>query len=86
MSESGLPNVTTVTYYGLVGPPGTPADVVGRLNTEVNESLQSPELVAAMTGARLRAQERLAAGVRALIAEQSGRWGPIVKRIAFQME
>ncbi len=86
MSESGLPNVTTVTYYGLLAPPGTPSDVVVRLNTVVNESLQSPELVSAMTGLGFGLKSGSPEEFAALIAEQSGRWGPIVKRIAFQME
>jgi tripartite-type tricarboxylate transporter receptor subunit TctC len=86
MSESGLPNVTTVTYYGLMAPPGTPADVVGRLNGVVNESLQSPELVSAMTGLGFGLKSGSPEEFAALIAEQSARWSPIVKRIAFQME
>jgi tripartite-type tricarboxylate transporter receptor subunit TctC len=86
MIESGLPNVTTVTYYGLLAPSGTPSEVVASLNSAVNESLRSPELVSAMTrlgfGLKSGSPEEFAA----LIADQSGRWGPIVKRIAFQME
>ena len=48
MIEGGLPTLTTVTYYGFLGPAGTPADVVARLNSEVNECLKSAELRASM--------------------------------------
>ena len=48
MTECGLPGLTTVTYYGFLGPAGTPADVVSRINGEVNASLKSPDLRANM--------------------------------------
>jgi len=44
MAESGYPDLTTVTYYGFWGPAGTPAEVVNKINGEVNEALKSPEL------------------------------------------
>ncbi len=48
MAESGLPEVASVTYYGLFGPAGVPADAVQRINGAINESLKSPELRAAI--------------------------------------
>src|SRR5262249_15604219 len=48
MIESGLPGLTTVTYYGFLGPAATPVDVVARINAEVNECLKSAELRANM--------------------------------------
>jgi tripartite-type tricarboxylate transporter receptor subunit TctC len=86
MAESGLPNVTSMTYYGLMGPRGTPADAVDKLNAGVNESLKSPELTAAMTKLGFRLKGGSPQDFAALIAEQSQRWGPIVKAIGFQME
>ena len=38
MIESGVPGITSVTYYGIFGPAGLGADVVNRLNSEVNAS------------------------------------------------
>jgi tripartite-type tricarboxylate transporter receptor subunit TctC len=86
MEESGLPNVTSVTYYGVMGARGTPATVVDKLNTEVNESLKSPELMAAMTKLGFGLKGGSPQDFAALIAEQSQRWGPIVAAVGFQME
>ena len=44
MAEVGLPEVASVTYYGLFGPAGTPAEAVRRVNAAVNESLKSEEI------------------------------------------
>ena len=48
MTECGLPEVASVTYYGLLGPHGVPADAVRRINAAVNDSLKSPDVVAAL--------------------------------------
>jgi tripartite-type tricarboxylate transporter receptor subunit TctC len=86
MAESGLPNVTSVTYYGLMGPRGTPAAVVEKLNAEVNGSLKSPEFTAAMTKLGFDIKGGSAQDFAALIAEQSRRWGPIAKAVGLQMD
>ena len=62
MAESGLPEVASVTTYGLFGPAGMPADVVARLNASVNESLKSEELRAAIRRIGFEPQPGLAGG------------------------
>jgi tripartite-type tricarboxylate transporter receptor subunit TctC len=86
MTEAGLPNVTTVTYYGLMGPPGMPAEVVGRINSEVNEILKSPELIASMEKLGFGSKGGPPQDFTALLVEQSRKWAPIVKTVGFQME
>jgi tripartite-type tricarboxylate transporter receptor subunit TctC len=86
MTESGLPNVTTVTYYGLMGPPGMPADIVNRINSEVNEILKSPELIASMQKLGFGSKAGSPQDFTALLVEQSRKWAPIVKTVGFQME
>jgi tripartite-type tricarboxylate transporter receptor subunit TctC len=86
MVESGFPNVTTVTYYGLIGPAGMPAEIVAKLNHDVGESLKSPELSAGMARIGFGLKRGSPQDFAALIAEQARRWGPIVKKVGFQME
>ena len=86
MTEAGLPNVTTVTYYGLMGPPGMPADVVGRINSEVNEILKSTDLIASMEKLGFGSKGGPPQDFTALLVEQSRKWAPIVKTVGFQME
>jgi tripartite-type tricarboxylate transporter receptor subunit TctC len=86
MLESGLPNVTTVTYYGFMAAAGVPASVVGRLNSEVNDCLRSTEFSAAMVKLGFGPRGGTPQEFAALIAEQAQKWAPIVKATAFQME
>jgi tripartite-type tricarboxylate transporter receptor subunit TctC len=86
MTENGLPEVTSVTYYGILGPPGTPADVVERLNREVNESLKDPELTAAMLRVGFEPKSGSPQDFAALMTDQMQKWAPMVKSTGFQME
>ena len=44
MIESGIKGYESSTWYGLVAPSGTPADIINKLNTEVVAGLKSPDL------------------------------------------
>lgn len=48
MAEVGLPAMTSTSGTGLVGPAGTPRDVVKFLNGKLNDLLQAPEVQARM--------------------------------------
>lgn len=86
MIESGLPALTTVTYYGFLGPAGTPAHVVTRINQEINDSLSSPELRANMVRIGFEPTGGSPQDFAALIAEQLQHWAPIVKSVGFTMD
>ena len=85
MIESGLPKLTTVTYYGFFGPAGTPADVVGKINGGINEGLKSAELRAVMIKAGFEPAGGSPQQFAALIAGQMQHWASTVKATAFQM-
>jgi len=42
--ELGIPNVYSSAWYGIMGPAGLPPEVVGRINSEVNALLKTPEV------------------------------------------
>jgi len=86
MIESGLPGLTTVTYYGFLGPAATPVDVVASINSEVNECLKSAELRATKFKVGFEPTGGSPQDFAALIAEQLRHWSPIVKSTSFQME
>ncbi|HEY7664244.1 MAG TPA: tripartite tricarboxylate transporter substrate binding protein [Xanthobacteraceae bacterium] len=86
MAESGFPALTTVTYYGMLGPAGLPADIVGRLNRDANEILASPDLRASLLKVGFEPQAGSPQDFAALIAGQLQQWAPVVKATGFQME
>jgi tripartite-type tricarboxylate transporter receptor subunit TctC len=42
--EAGIPNYAVDIWYGILAPSGTPPAIIGRLNTEINKALASPDL------------------------------------------
>ncbi len=44
MMEAGVKGYESATWYGLLAPAGTPADIVTKLNAEVVAILKSPEM------------------------------------------
>lgn len=44
MAEAGLPNFEASTWYGAALPAGTPAAIVNKWNTGINEALANPEM------------------------------------------
>jgi len=44
IAESGVPKFDYTLWIGLWGPPGMPADVVDKINKDVNRALASPDL------------------------------------------
>jgi tripartite-type tricarboxylate transporter receptor subunit TctC len=44
VAESGLPGYEAVSWFGLFGPPGMPADIVDKINAEVRKIFADPEV------------------------------------------
>jgi tripartite-type tricarboxylate transporter receptor subunit TctC len=48
MKEAGFPSLTRGFWAGLLAPAGTPADIVNRLNAEINAALSTSEMKASL--------------------------------------
>jgi tripartite-type tricarboxylate transporter receptor subunit TctC len=44
IAESGLPGFETGSWQGVIAPPGTPRDIVARLNSEIGRIYSQPEM------------------------------------------
>jgi tripartite-type tricarboxylate transporter receptor subunit TctC len=80
VSESGLPGFESTTWFGIYGPKGLSADLVTRLNGELNKAMQSAEVQERL--AKLGAEpvsnasaEQFAAVVKA----DSARWARLIR-------
>ena len=48
VSESGFPNLTSLSWLGLFAPKGTPDDVVQSIDSDVRTAFRNPAFVAAI--------------------------------------
>src|SRR5262249_23558351 len=44
VAESGLPGYEAISWFGLFGPPGMPADIVTKINAEVRKVFADPDI------------------------------------------
>jgi tripartite-type tricarboxylate transporter receptor subunit TctC len=86
MIESGVAGFTSVSWSGVVAPPGTPAEIIARLNAAVNAGLAAPETQARL--ARLGAAPMIGtpADFAALIAIEVPKWAAVVKAAGIKIE
>jgi tripartite-type tricarboxylate transporter receptor subunit TctC len=86
LAESGLPKLTSVTCYGILGPSGLPTDIVARLNSDVNKSLQTSTLRASMVLVGFEPKGGSEQSFAATISDDMQKWTSIVKATGIQME
>ena len=85
--EAGVPKMYASAWYGIVAPAGTPADVVQRLNKEVNAVTATPEVKQRMEamGALVPAGQT-PEEFSAFIQSEIARYAEIVKISGAKME
>jgi tripartite-type tricarboxylate transporter receptor subunit TctC len=74
-----LPGYAAETWFGFITTVGTPADVVARLNKEINAIASSKDFQDRMLVLGQEVRTATPAQLGALIAEDSARWGQVVR-------
>ncbi|MFT3821277.1 MAG: tripartite tricarboxylate transporter substrate binding protein [Rubrivivax sp.] len=76
---SVLPGFAAETWFGFITTAGTPPDVVARLNKEINAILAAKDIQDRMLGLGQEVKTMTPAQLGALIADDSARWGQVVR-------
>ena len=74
LAELGFPNAEADTFYGLVAPAGTPAEITTVLNAALNDGMQSAEIRQLLANVGLEATRNAPGEFAAYIAVQHRRW------------
>jgi tripartite-type tricarboxylate transporter receptor subunit TctC len=80
LHEAGLTGFDSSTWFALVAPPKTPADVVARINRDVTEILRREDIRARLTDIGLTPVGGTPDAARDFIASESRRWSAVVKK------
>ncbi|ALM86257.1 MFS transporter [Bordetella sp. N] len=88
LAESGLPNFSVESWFGLMAPKGTPPAVVERLNTALNKALKDPELRAIYekSGFVLPPEDNSPKAFGSFIAAETVKWAKVVKTANLKAE
>lgn len=85
-AEAGLRNVVAGTWYGLLAPARTPADVVLRLNTALNKAVQHPDSAAFF---KIQGMVPAAGSPEAFgefLKAESAKWGSLAKAVGAKLD
>jgi tripartite-type tricarboxylate transporter receptor subunit TctC len=74
-----VPDYEASTWYGVGAPKATPAEIVAKLNTEVNAALADPKLKARLADVGGTVLVGSSADFSKLIADETEKWAKVVK-------
>jgi tripartite-type tricarboxylate transporter receptor subunit TctC len=74
-----LPGYEASAWYGVGAPKGTPAEIVDKLNREINAILAEPKVKARFTELGAAPVTGSAADFRKLLVDETEKWGKVVK-------
>jgi tripartite-type tricarboxylate transporter receptor subunit TctC len=86
MIESGVPDYVVSTYIGVVAPVGTPAAIVDKLNTALNDSLTSPEAMAAFAKLGAEVKPGSPKDFAAFLAAETQKWTQVAKAANIKLD
>lgn len=75
-----LPGYEALGWYGILGPAGTPAPVIERMNREINALLGRAEFRAKLAAQGVEPMTGSPADFAALIARDRARWAEVIRR------
>ena len=82
VAESGVPGYESLSWSGIAAPAGTPPEVVGRLNREINTILANPEMKQKLAEQGADAVGGTPEAFSAHIARERQKWSKVVRDAA----
>jgi tripartite-type tricarboxylate transporter receptor subunit TctC len=85
-SEAGLQDAEVMSWFGIVAPAKTPADVVERLQTETAKALRDPDVEQKLASMGVRPVGNKPAEFDRFIKSERSKWDKIIKQANIRME
>ncbi len=79
LAEAGTPGADAETWWGIVGPAGTPPDIVNALNAEINKALTSPEVAAFFANEGAEAEPMTPQQFAEMMRKETARWTKVAR-------
>ncbi len=86
LHESGLPGYRSITWFGLVAPPGTPQALADRINRDTVEVLKSPEMQTFLTRVSLSPGALTPAETRKFFTAEAELWTKVIKEAGIELQ
>ena len=78
IAESGLPGFRSITWFAIAAPPGTPAPLAGKINRDIADILQKPEVTAKIQSLRLEVMGGTTADMAKFVGDETALWNRVI--------
>jgi tripartite-type tricarboxylate transporter receptor subunit TctC len=79
IAESGFPDFRSITWFAMAAPPKTPTAIAAKINRDIVEILNSPEINKRLRELRLDPMIGSPADAAKFFAEETALWGGVIK-------
>jgi tripartite-type tricarboxylate transporter receptor subunit TctC len=86
INESGVKNFEAIAWNGLFGPSSLPADVVNKINVDVNAVLAMDDVKQRLVAAGMAPGGGSAASFKTMLDADMKKWGGTIKRLGVQLD
>lgn len=86
VAEVALPGYAVTSWYGLMAPAGTPAEIIARLNTETVNAMRAPDMKERLAAEGADPMVGSAAEFAALLKTDIAKWAKVVKQAGITPE
>jgi tripartite-type tricarboxylate transporter receptor subunit TctC len=86
VAEAGFPGFDALAWNGIFAPAGTPADVVNRLNADINAAMSEPAFRQSMVKQGLIVGGGTAASFKTFIDSETRKWGAIITKTGIKLD
>ncbi len=83
-SEAGVPGFKSITWFGLVAPPATPAALADKINRDVVDLLKSKEVVDTLRKISLEPGATTPADTTRFFGEETALWSKVIKEAGIE--
>jgi len=84
VGETGVLGETAIAWGGLFAPAGTPANVINRLNGELKQALQTPEVRASIQQIGAEPVTSTPEALAARVKSDADKWNPLLATLGLQ--
>ena len=86
IAEGGVNGFEAVAWNGLFGPSSLPADIVAKINADVNAVLAEPDVKERLVKAGMAPGGGTSASFKTMLDADMKKWGAIIKRLNIQLD
>jgi tripartite-type tricarboxylate transporter receptor subunit TctC len=86
VAESGLPNVTSIAWNGLFVRAGTPANVIAKINADVNTALADKAVDTALSKAGMDTAGGTLAEFQKMLEADAKQWSAVIARLGVKLD